>query len=61
MLQDLASNLCNSFTAFIYEGDGVTVFDMESYDTAEEAVTFAKRNHWDSVMNDATGEIVWRR
>ena len=70
MLQELASKLWTnedalkntpSFTAFAYEDDGVTTADLSSYDTAEEAVSFAKSRNWDEVVNDTTGEIVWHK
>lgn len=50
-----------TFTAFIYEDDGITAADLSTYDSKEEAVLFAKTRNWDEVVNDATGEIVWRR
>ena len=50
-----------SYTAFAYEDDGVTIFDESTYDTKEEAVEFAKARHWDEVVNDITGEIVWQK
>lgn len=50
-----------SYTAFLYEEDGVVTADMSTYDTEAEAVEFAKYHNWDEVVNDVTGEIVWRR
>lgn len=50
-----------SFTAFIYEEDGVTTEDLSTYDNKDEAIEFAKRRGWDEVVNDCTGEIVWHR
>ncbi len=50
-----------SYTAFLYEANGVIAEDMATYDTKVEAVAFAKFRNWDEVVNDVTGEIVWRR
>lgn len=50
-----------SFTAFAYEDDGVTTAEMATYDTAEEAIEFAKSHSWDEVVNDISCEVVYRR
>ena len=50
-----------SFTAFIYEEDGVTTEDLSTYDNKYEAIEFAKRRGWDEVVNDRTGKVVWHR
>lgn len=50
-----------TFTAFIYEDDGITAADLSMYDSQEEAIKFARNRNWDEVVNDATGEIVWRK
>ena len=50
-----------SFTAFAYADDGVTTEDLSTYDTKEEAIEFARARNWDEVVNDNTGEVVWRR
>ena len=50
-----------SYTAFAYEEDGITAADLSTYDNQAEAIAFAKRRNWDEVVNDKTGEIVWRR
>lgn len=50
-----------TFTAFIYEDDGITTADLSTYDSKEEAIEFAKARNWDEVVNDHTGEVVWRR
>ena len=50
-----------SYTAFAYEDDGATSVDLSTYDTKEEAIEFAKSRNWDEVINDITGEVVWRR
>lgn len=50
-----------TFTAFAYEDDGITAADFSIYDSKEEAIEFAKVRNWDEVVNDHTGEVVWRR
>lgn len=50
-----------TFTAFIYEEDGVTAEDLFSYTSKEDAIEFSKNNNWDEVVNDDTGEVVWKR
>lgn len=50
-----------SFTAFLYEDDGITTADLATYDTQIEAVAFAKSRNWDEVVNDITGEVVYRK
>lgn len=53
--------LCNGgFTAFKYENDGITVEDLATYDTAKDAIAFAKLHDWDEVVNDISGEVVWK-
>lgn len=48
-----------SYTAFIY--DGCVVVDEAMYDNKTEAIEFAKSRNWDEVVNDVTGEVVWKR
>ena len=50
-----------SYTAFIYEDNGYLLEDESMYDNKQEAIEFAKARNWDEVVNDNTGEIVWRR
>ena len=50
-----------TFTAMIYEDGVIITADVSTYDTQEEAIEFAKNRHWDEVVNDDTGEIVWRK
>lgn len=50
-----------TFTAFAYEDDGITTADLSTYDDENEAIEFAKSRNWDEVVNDITGEVVWRR
>lgn len=50
-----------SFTAFAYEDGGIVATDLSTYDTKEEAIEFAKNRNWDEVVNDITGEVVWKR
>ena len=54
-------NFNESFTAFVYEDDGITAADLSTYDVKEEAIDFAQSRNWDEVVNDNTGEIVWRK
>lgn len=50
-----------SYTAFIYEDDGITAADLSTYDSREEAIEFAQARNWDEVVNDITGAVVWKR
>ena len=50
-----------SYTAFIYEDDGIITADLSTYDDKEEAIEFAKSRNWDEVVNDITGEVVWKK
>lgn len=50
-----------SYTAFVYEEDGVTAYDLATYDTKEDAINFAESCGWDEIVDDSSGEIVWRR
>lgn len=50
-----------SYTAFAYEDDGITTADLSTYNDENEAIEFAKSHNWDEVVNDITGEVVWRR
>lgn len=45
-----------SYTAFIYEEDGIAAAE---YDNKEDAIAFAKARNWDEVVNDNTGDVVW--
>lgn len=49
-----------TFTAFVYEEDMLVAADLATYDSEEEAIEFAEARHWDEVVNDVTGEVVWR-
>ena len=55
------ASLKESYTAIIYEDDRITAADLSTYDTADEAINFAKSRNWDEVVNDSTGEIVYRK
>lgn len=48
-----------TYTAFVYEEDGVTTEDLATYDNKDEAIRFAKSHNWDEVVNDVSGEVVW--
>lgn len=50
-----------SYTAYLYEDDGITANDYLTYDKKADAINFAKEEEWDEVVNDITGEVVWRR
>lgn len=50
-----------TFTAFVYEDNGIIAADLSIYDSKEKAVAFAKARNWDEVVNDVTGEVVWKR
>lgn len=59
MLDELDDD--GTFTAFIYEDDGITAADLSTYDSKDEAIEFAKYRGWDEVVNDNTGEVVWKK
>lgn len=48
-----------SYIALAY--DGCVVVDETMYDNKTEAIEFAKSRNWDKVVNDVTGEVVWKR
>ncbi len=50
-----------SFTAFLYEDDGITAADFSTYGDRNEAVRSAKDRGWDEVVDDVTGEVVWHK
>lgn len=54
-------NYSESYTAFIYEEDGITASDLSTYENIKAAIAFAREMDWDEVVNDNTGEIVWRK
>lgn len=54
-------NVDMTFTAFVYEDDGITTSDMSTYEDKDEAILFAKSRGWDEVVNDVSGEVVWRK
>lgn len=50
-----------SYTVSAYDCEG-SVMDFVMYDNKEDAIREAKRwDFWDEVVNDITGEIVWKR
>ncbi len=51
----------SSYTAIIYEDNGIIGADLSTYHSAEEAVNFAKSRGWDEVVDDITGKIIYRR
>ena len=53
---------CNhTFTAFLYEPDGETASDFTMGDSKEDVIEFAIANNYDEVVNDYTGEIIWKK
>lgn len=48
-------------TAFLYESNGIVTEDFATYDTAFEAIAMAKARGWDEVVDDTTGEVVYRK
>lgn len=48
-----------SYIALAY--DGGVVADEAMYDNKTEAIEFAKSRNWDEVVNDVTGEVIWKR
>lgn len=65
VLQAIGYALCNeelygeSWTAYAFYDDNM--YDLSTYDDKDEAIQFAKECNWDEVINDITGEIVWKR
>ena len=52
-----------SYTAFLYlRGEhGVVATDISTHNNKTDAINFARLAGWDEVVNDNTGEVVWRR
>lgn len=50
-----------SYTVSAYDCEG-SVMDLVMYDNKADAIREAKRwGFWDEVVNDNTGEVVWRK
>lgn len=60
-LDEMLDETVGSFTAFLYGEDGITTEDLSTYATKDEAIEFAKCRGWDEVVDDDTGEVVYRR
>jgi hypothetical protein len=45
----------------LYEEDGEYTEGLATFDDKEEAIQHAQSCGWDEVVNDNTGEVVWRR
>lgn len=60
-LDEMLDEVDETFTAFVYEEDNESAADLSTYDNKEEAIGFAKSRGWDEVVNDVTGEVVWKR
>lgn len=54
-------NIMNSFTAFKYGIDVEDVVDLFSTPDIDEAIAMAEADGYDEVVNDNTGEIVWKK
>lgn len=54
-------NIMNSFTAFKYGIDIEDIVDLFSTPDVDEAVAMAEADGYDEVVNDNTGEIVWKK
>lgn len=50
-----------SYAVFLYEDDGITTADLATYYDKSEAISFCKERGWDEVVNDESGEVVWRK
>ena len=50
-----------SYTVFLYDETGIVTEDLATYYNKDEAISFAKLHNWDEVVNDNTGEIVYKR
>lgn len=48
-----------TYTAYAWD-DGI-IACRATYDSADEAIQFAKARNWDKVENDQTGEVIWHR
>lgn len=51
----------SSYTAYVYEGNGVIAADLATYESRGDAISFAKLHNWDEVVDDFTGKVIWRR
>ena len=49
-----------SYTAFKYDKYG-SILDSVMYDEEWSAINCAKRGDYDEVVNDITGEVVWKK
>lgn len=51
-----------AYTAFAYvDGERENIADEAMFDNAGDAIEAAKSRNWDEVVNDLTGEVVWKR
>lgn len=50
-----------TWTAFLYESDGITAADLSIHQSPEAAIQEASDRGWDEVVNDLTGEVVWKK
>lgn len=50
-----------TYTGFLYSEDGEETKDLiTDYDKAK-VIRYAKAQNWDEVVNDMTGDVVWRK
>lgn len=51
----------SSYTAYVYEENRVIAADLATYESKDDAISFAKIHNWDEVIDDFTGKVIWRR
>lgn len=55
-------NTSNStYTAFLYEESSFTASDIYVFDDKKKAIEYAEIHHWDEVVEDVTGVVVWKK
>lgn len=50
-----------SYTAYFYEENKDEATDFVTFDSKNEAVAYASDNHWNEVVDDDSGEVVWNK
>lgn len=50
-----------TFQALVYNEEDGTVKDEADYDDLEEAIAFAKKHKWDTVINKVTHQTLWAK
>jgi len=51
----------DKFTAYAYEDGLLVIADAADFDSAKEAIEFAKSRNWDAVVNQTTGKTIYSR